>query len=217
MKVMQSRYFSFFLLISFFFLNVNKSFSEDEFPPLDFNKDQNEIVQNALTSCKDVNFENLLNSRKAKLGVNEPDKSINKKKKLDNSLGIEVSRSIETIYTPEQSLNNVNKLLSSIKDDRLYPAIKYYIIKDFAFYESGLCKSLKNHFDTYKVYKEFYSKTKNKELDPIYENQNNLNFFYKNSSSARKRLLLAIQSKKRLLEKEQFLLENLKIFKKTYI
>ena len=217
MKVMQSRYFSFFLLISFFFLNVNKSFSEDEFPPLDLNKDQNEIVQNTLTSCKDVNFENLLNSRKEKLGVSEPDKTINKKKELDNSLGIEVSRSIETIYTPEQSLDNVKKILSSIKDDRLYPAIKYYIIKDFAFYESGLCKSLKNHFDTYKVYKEFYLKTKNKELDPIYENENNLNFFYKNSSSARKRLLLAIQSRKRLLEKEQFLLENLKIFKKTYI
>ena len=214
---MQNRYFSFFLLISLFFLNVNKSFSEDEFPPLDLNKDQNEIVQNALTSCKDVNFENLLNSRKEKLGVSEPDKTINKKIELDNSLGIEVSRSIETIYTPEQSLDNVNKILSSIKDDRLYPAIKYYIIKDFAFYESGLCKSLKNHFDTYKVYKEFYLKTKNKELDPIYENENNLNFFYKNSSSARKRLLLAIQSRKRLLEKEQFLLENLKIFKKTYI
>ena len=214
---MQNRYFSFFLLISFFFLNLNESFSEDEFPPLDLNKEQNEIVQNALTSCKDVNFENLLNSRKEKLGVSEPDKTINKKKELDNSLGIEVSRSIETIYTPEQSLDNVNKILSSIKDDRLYPAIKYYIIKDFAFYESGLCKSLKNHFDTYKVYKEFYLKTKNKELDPIYENENNLNFFYKNSSSARKRLLLAIQSRKRLLEKEQFLLENLKIFKKTYI
>ena len=217
MKAMQNRYFSFFLLISLFFLNVNKSFSEDEFPPLDLNKDQNEIVQNTLTSCKDVNFENLLNSRKEKLGVSEPDKTINKKKELDNSLGIEVSRSIETINTPEQSLDNVNKILSSIKDDRLYPAIKYYIIKDFAFYESGLCKSLKNHFDTYKVYKEFYLKTKNKELDPIYENENNLNFFYKNSSSARKRLLLAIQSRKRLLEKEQFLLENLKIFKKTYI
>ena len=82
MKVMQSRYFSFFLLISLFFLNVNKSFSEDEFPPLDLNKDQNEIVQNALTSCKDVNFENLLNSRKEKLGVSEPDKTINKKKEL---------------------------------------------------------------------------------------------------------------------------------------
>ena len=217
MKAMQNRYFSFFLLISLFFLNVNKSFSEDEFPPLDLNKDQNEIVQNTLTSCKDVNFENLLNSRKEKLGVSEPDKTINKKKELDNSLGIEVSRSIETIYTPEQSLDNVNKILSSIKDDRLYPAIKYYIIKDFAFYESGLCKSLKNHFDTYKVYKEFYLKTKNKELDPIYENENNLNFFYKNSSSARKRLLLAIQSRKRLLEKEQFLLENLKIFKESYI
>ena len=212
MKAMQNRYFSFFLLIIFFFFNSNKSFSEDEFPSLDLNKDQNKIVQNALTSCKDVNFENLLNSRKEKLGVSEPDKTINKKKELDNSLGIEVSRSIETIYTPEQSLDNVNKILSSIKDDRLYPAIKYYIIKDFAFYESGLCKSLKNHFDTYKVYKEFYLKTKNKELDPIYENENNLNFFYKNSSNARNRLLLAIQSKKRLLEKEQFLLKNLKIF-----
>ena len=214
---MQSRYFSFFLLIIFFFFNSNKSFSEDEFPSLDLNKDQNKIVQNALTSCKDVNFENLLNSRKEKLGVSEPDKTINKKKQLDNSLGIEVSRSIETIYTPKQSLDNVNKILSSIKDDRLYPAIKYYIIKDFAFYESGLCKSLKNHFDTYNVYKNFYLKTKNKELDPIYENENNLNFFYKNSSAARKRLLLAIQSKKRLLEKEQFLLKNLRIFAETYI
>ena len=214
---MHSHYFSFFLLISFFFLHFNKSFSEDEFPPLDLNKDQNEIVQNALTSCKDVNFENLLNSRKEKLGISEPDKTINKKKQLDNSLGIEVSRSIETIYTPEQSLDNVNKILSSIKDDRLYPAIKYYIIKDFAFYEHGLCKSLKNHFDTYKVYKEFYLKTKNKELDPIYENEHNLSFFYKNSSNAQKRLLLAIQSKGRLLEKEKFLLKNLKIFKEKFI
>ena len=112
---MQNRYFSFFLLISLFFLNVNKSFSEYEFPPLDLNKDQNEIVQNALTSCKDVNFENLLNSRKEKLGVSEPDKTINKKKELDNSLGIEVSRSIETIYTPEQSLDNVNKSYHLLK------------------------------------------------------------------------------------------------------
>ena len=108
---MQSRYFSFFLLIIFFFFNINKSFSEDEFPSLDLNKDQNKIVQNALTSCKDVNFENLLNSRKEKLGVSEPDKTINKRKQLDNSLGIEVSRSIETIYTPKQSLDNVNKIL----------------------------------------------------------------------------------------------------------
>ena len=209
---MQSHYFSFFLLISFFFLHFNKSFSEDEFPPLDLNKEQKTIVDNALSSCGDVNFDNLLDVRKEKLGLNEPDKTINRKKQLDNSLGIEVSRSIETIYTPKQSLANVKKLLSSIKDDRLYSAIAYYIIRDFAFYENGLCKSLKNHFDTYKVYKDFYLKTKNKELDPIYENENNLNFFYKNSSSARKRLLLAIQSKKRLLEKEQFLLENLKIF-----
>ena len=188
---MQNRYFNYFLLISFFFLIINKSFSQDEFPPLDLNKE--------------------------KLGISEPDKTINKKKELDNSLGIEVSRSIETIYTPKQSLDNVNKILSSITDDRLYPAIKYYIIKDFAFYEYGLCKSLTNHFDTFKVYKEFYLKTKNKELDPIYENDHNLNFFHKNSSNARNRLLLSIQSKKRLLEKEQFLLKNLKIFKETFI
>ena len=212
MKGMRNLYFNFFLLILLFFSSVDKSFSEDEFPPLDLNKKQKTIVDNALSSCGDVNFENLLNARKEKLGLNEPDKTINRKKQLDNSLGIEVSRSIETIYTPKQSLANVKKLLSSIQDDRLYSAIAYYIIRDFAFYESGLCKSLKNHFDTYKVYKDFYLKTKNKELDPIYENENNLNFFYKNSSSARNRLLLAIQSKKRLLEKEQFLLKNLKIF-----
>ena len=212
MKDMRNLYFNFFLLILLFFSSVDKSFSEDEFPPLDLNKEQKTIVDNALSSCGDVNFDNLLDVRKEKLGLNEPDKTINRKKQLDNSLGIEVSRSIETIYTPEQSLANVKKILSSIKDDRLYPAIAYYIIRDFAFYEHGLCKSLKNHFNTYKVYKEFYLKTKNKELDPIYENENNLNFFYKNSSSARKRLLLAIQSKKRLLEKEQFLLKNLKIF-----
>ena len=212
MKGMRNLYFNFFLLILLFFSSVDKSFSEDEFSPLDLNKKQKTIVDNALSSCGDVNFENLLNARKEKLGLDEPDKTINRKKQLDNSLGIEVSRSIETIYTPEQSLANVKKILSSIKDDRLYSAIAYYIIRDFAFYENGLCKSLKNHFDTYKIYKDFYLKTKNKELDPIYENENNLNFFYKNSSSARKRLLLAIQSKKRLLEKEQFLLKNLKIF-----
>ena len=212
MKVMQNLYFNFFFLISFFIFIINPSFSESETPSLDLNKKQKTIVDNALSSCGDVNFENLLNSRKEKLGVSKPDETINKKKQLDNSLGIEVSRSIETIYTPEQSLANVKKILSSINDDRLYPAIAYYIIRDFAFYEHGLCKSLKNHFDTYKVYKEFYLKTKNKELDPIYENENNLNFFYKNSSNARKRLLLAIQSKKRLLEKEQFLLKNLEIF-----
>ena len=217
MKGMRNLYFNFFLLILLFFSSVDKSFSEDEFPPLDLNKKQKTIVDNAVSSCGDVNFENLLNARKEKLGLDEPDKIINKKKQLDNSLGIEVSRSIETIYTPEQSLANVKKILSSIHDDRLYSAIAYYIIRDFAFYENGLCKSLKNHFDTYKVYKDFYLKTKNKELDPIYENENNLNFFYKNSSSARKRLLVAIQSKKRLLEKEQFLLENLKIFKTEYI
>ena len=217
MKCMRNLYFNFFLLIILFFSSVDKSFSEDEFPPLDLNKKQKIIVDNAISSCGDVNFENLLNVRKEKLGLNEPDKTINRKKQLDNSLGIEVSRSIETIYTPEQSLVNVKKILSSIKDERLYSAIAFYIIRDFAFYENGLCKSLKNHFDTYKVYKDFYLKTKNKELDPIYENQNNLNFFYKNSSNARNRLLLAIQSKKRLLEKEQFLLKNLKIFTKNYI
>ncbi len=209
---MQNLYFNFFFLLSFFIFIINPSFSENERPSLDLNEKQKTIVDNALSSCSDVNFENLLNSRKEKLGVSKPDETINKKKQLDNSLGIEVSRSIETIYTPEQSLVNVKKILSTINDDRLYPAIAYYIIRDFAFYENGLCKSLRNHFQTYNVYKEFYLKTKNKELDPIYENENNLNFFYKNSSSARKRLLLAIQSKKRLLEKEQFLLKNLKIF-----
>ncbi len=214
---MQNLYFNFFFLLSFFIFIINPSFSENERPSLDLNEKQKTIVDNALSSCSDVNFDDLLNTRKEKLGINEPDKSINKKKQLDNSLGIEVSRSIETIYTPEQSLANVKKILSSINDDRLYPAVAYYIIKDFAFYEHGLCKSLRNHFQTYNIYKEFYFKTKNKELDPIYENENNLNFFYKNTSNARKRLLLAIQSKKRLLEKEQFLLKNLKIFTETYI
>ena len=209
---MQNLYFNFFFLLSFFIFIINPSFSENERPSLDLNEKQKTIVDNALSSCSDVNFDDLLNTRKEKLGINEPDKSINKKKQLDNSLGIEVSRSIETIYTPEQSLVNVKKILSTINDDRLYPAIAYYIIRDFAFYENGLCKSLRNHFQTYNVYKEFYLKTKNKELDPIYENENNLNFFYKNSSNARKRILLAIQSKKRLLEKEQFLLKNLEIF-----
>jgi len=209
---MQNLYFNFFFLLSFFIFIINPSFSENETPSLDLNEKQKTIVDNALSSCSDVNFDDLLNTRKEKLGINEPDKSINKKKQLDNSLGIEVSRSIETIYTPEQSLVNVKKILSTINDDRLYPAIAYYIIKDFAFYENGLCKSLRNHFQTYNVYKEFYLKTKNKELDPIYENENNLNFFYKNTSNARKRILLAIQSKKRLLEKEQFLLKNLEIF-----
>ena len=217
MKGMRNLYFNFFLLILLFFSSVDKSFSEDEFPPLDLNKKQKTIVDNAVSSCEDVNFENLLNARKEKLGLDEPDKTINRKKQLDNSLGIEVSRSIETIYTPEQSLENVKKILDSIKDDRLYLAIAYYIVKDFAFYENGLCKSLRNHFDTYKIYKDFYFKTKNNELDPIYENENNLNFFYKNSLGAQKRLLLAIQSKKRLLEKEQFLIKNLKIFAETYI
>jgi len=151
------------------------------------------------------------------LGINEPDKTLNKKNQLDNSLGIEVSRSIETLYTPKQSLENVKKILSLIKDERLYSAVAYYITKDFAFYQSGICKSLENHFDTYKIYKDFFLKTKNKQLDPIYENENNLHFFYRNSKNARKRLLLAIQSKKRLLEKEQFLLDNLQIFKIEYI
>ena len=213
---MQNLKFNFFFLFSFLFLIIKPLFSE-EASILDLNQEQKVIVNNALSSCKDADFENLLKTRKEKLGIDEPDKSINKKKQLDNSLGIEVSRSIETIYTPEQSLENVKKILDSIKDDRLYLAIAYYIVKDFAFYENGLCKSLRNHFDTYKIYKDFYFKTKNNELDPIYENDNNLNFFYKNSLGAQKRLLLAIQSKKRLLEKEQFLIKNLKIFTKTYI
>ena len=213
---MQNLKFNFFFLFSFLFLIIKPLFSE-EASILDLNQKQKVIVNNALSSCKDADFENLLKTRKEKLGIDEPDKSINKKKQLDNSLGIEVSRSIETIYTPEQSLENVKKILDSIKDDRLYLAIAYYIVKDFAFYENGLCKSLRNHFDTYKIYKDFYFKTKNNELDPIYENENNLNFFYKNSLGAKKRLLLAIQSKKRLLEKEQFLIKNLKIFTKTYI
>jgi len=213
---MQNLKFNFFFLFSFLFLIIKPLFSE-EASILDLNQEQKVIVNNALSSCKDADFENLLKTRKEKLGIDEPDKSINKKKQLDNSLGIEVSRSIETIYTPEQSLENVKKILDSIKDDRLYLAIAYYIVKDFAFYENGLCKSLRNHFDTYKIYKDFYFKTKNNELDPIYENENNLNFFYKNSLGAQKRLLLAIQSKKRLLEKEQFLIKNLKIFTKTYI
>ena len=213
---MQNLKFNFFFLFSFLFLIIKPLFSE-EASILDLNQEQKVIVNNALSSCKDADFENLLKTRKEKLGIDEPDKSINKKKQLDNSLGIEVSRSIETIYTPEQSLENVKKILDSIKDDRLYSVIAYYIVKDFAFYENGLCKSLRNHFDTYKIYKDFYFKTKNNELDPIYENDNNLNFFYKNSLGAQKRLLLAIQSKKRLLEKEQFLIKNLKIFTKTYI
>ena len=206
-----------FFFFCILFLNTKIPLSESERPSLDFNEKQKTIVSNALSNCGDYNFDDLLNTRKKELGISEPDKSINKKKQLDNSLGIEVSRSIETIYTPEQSLANVKKILSSINDDRLYPAVAYYIIKDFAFYEHGLCKSLRNHLKTYNIYKEFYFKTKNKELDPIYENENNLNFFYKNTSNARKRLLLAIQSKKRLLEKEQFLFKNLKIFTETYI
>ncbi len=212
---MLNHYFKIFFFI--FFLNINLGFSESERPSLEFNDEQKSIVDTSLLSCEDINFNDSLKNRKNDLGINEPDKTINKRKQLDNSLGIEVSRSIETIYTPQQSLENVKKILSSIKDDRLYSAVAYYIIKDFAFYESGLCKSLNNHFSTYNIYKEFYFKTVNGELDPIYENENNINFFYKNSLAARKRLLLAIQSKNRLLEKEKFLLENLKIFTEKFI
>ena len=203
----------FFLLT----LNIHVLLSDDQWPSLDFNDKNKTKVNDALSSCKNVEFERLLNNKKTLLGINEPDKTLNKKNQLDNSLGIEVSRSIETIYTPKQSLENVKKILSLIKDERLYSAVAYYIIKDFAFYQSGICKSLENHFDTYKIYKDFFLKTKNKQLDPIYENENNLHFFYRNSKNARKRLLLAIQSKKRLLEKEQFLLDNLQIFKIEYI
>ena len=216
MRVMQSHYFNFFFLFSLFFLIIKPLFSEDT-PTLDFNKEQEVIVNNALSSCENVEFNSLLDKKKKTLDLKEPDKAINKRNQLDNSLGIEVSRSIETIYTPEQSLENVKKLLLNINDERLYSAVAYYIIKDFALYESGLCKSLKNHYDTFKVYKDFYFKTKNQELDPIYENEHNLSFFYKNSSNAQKRLLLAIQSKGRLLEKEKFLLKNLKIFKEKFI
>ena len=203
----------FFLLT----LNIHPLLSDDQWPSLDFNDKNKTKVNDALSSCKNVEFERLLNNKKTLLGINEPNKTLNKKNQLDNSLGIEVSRSIETIYTPKQSLENVKKILSLIKDERLYSAVAYYIIKDFAFYQSGICKSLENHFDTYKIYKDFFLKTKNKQLDPIYENENNLHFFYRNSKNARKRLLLAIQSKKRLLEKEQFLLDNLQIFKIEYI
>ena len=218
MKKMQNLCFKICLALFFLLtLNIHPLLSDDHWPSLDFN-DKNKIkVNDALSSCKNVEFERLLNNKKTLLGINEPDKTLNKKNQLDNSLGIEVSRSIETIYTPKQSLENVKKLLSLIKDERLYSAVAYYIIKDFAFYQSGICKSLENHFDTYKIYKDFFLKTKNKQLDPIYENENNLHFFYRNSKNARKRLLLAIQSKKRLLEKEQFLLDNLQIFKIEYI
>ena len=218
MKKMQNLCFK--ICLAWFFLltlNIHPLLSDDQWPSLDFNDKNKTKVNDALSSCKNVEFERLLNNKKTLLGINEPDKTLNKKNQLDNSLGIEVSRSIETIYTPKQSLENVKKLLSLIKDERLYSAVAYYIIKDFAFYQSGICKSLENHFDTYKIYKDFFLKTKNKQLDPIYENENNLHFFYRNSKNAGKRLLLAIQSKKRLLEKEQFLLDNLQIFKIEYI
>ena len=218
MKKMQNLCFK--ICLAWFFLltlNIHPLLSDDQWPSLDFNDKNKTKVNDALSSCKNVEFERLLNNKKTLLGINEPDKTLNKKNQLDNSLGIEVSRSIETIYTPKQSLENVKKILSLIKDERLYSAVAYYIIKDFAFYQSGICKSLENHFDTYKIYKDFFLKTKNKQLDPIYENENNLHFFYRNSKNARKRLLLAIQSRKRLLEKEQFLLDNLQIFKIEYI
>ena len=218
MKKMQNLCFK--ICLAWFFLltlNIHPLLSDDQWPSLDFNDKNKTKVNDALSSCKNVEFERLLNNKKTLLGINEPDKTLNKKNQLDNSLGIEVSRSIETIYTPKQSLENVKKILFLIKDERLYSAVAYYIIKDFAFYQSGICKSLENHFDTYKIYKDFFLKTKNKQLDPIYENENNLHFFYRNSKNARKRLLLAIQSKKRLLEKEQFLLDNLQIFKIEYI
>ena len=218
MKKMQNLCFK--ICLAWFFLltlNIHVLLSDDQWPSLDFNDKNKTKVNDALSSCKNVEFERLLNNKKTLLGINEPNKTLNKKNQLDNSLGIEVSRSIETIYTPKQSLENVKKILSLIKDERLYSAVAYYIIKDFAFYQSGICKSLENHFDTYKIYKDFFLKTKNKQLDPIYENENNLHFLYRNSKNARKRLLLAIQSKKRLLEKEQFLLDNLQIFKIEYI
>lgn len=218
MKKMQNHCFR--ICLVFFFLltlNIHPLLSDDQWPSLELNDKNKTKVDDALSSCKNVEFEQLLHNKKTLLGINEPDRTLNKRNQLDNSLGIEVSRSIETIYTPKQSLENIKKILSLIKDERLYSAVAYYIIKDFAFYQSGICKSLQNHFNTYKVYKDFFLKTKNKQLDPIYENENNLQFFYRNTTNARKRLLLGIQSKKRLLEKEQLLLDNLKIFKKEYI
>ena len=202
MKKMQNLCFK--ICLAWFFLltlNIHPLLSDDQWPSLDFNDKNKTKVNDALSSCKNVEFERLLNNKKTLLGINEPDKTLNKKNQLDNSLGIEVSRSIETIYTPKQSLENVKKILSLIKDERLYSAVAYYIIKDFAFYQSGICKSLENHFDTYKIYKDFFLKTKNKQLDPIYENENNLHFFYRNSKNARKRLLLALQSKKKTFRK----------------
>ena len=179
MKKMQNLCFKICLACFFLLtLNIHPLLSDDQWPSLDFNDKNKTKVNDALSSCKNVEFERLLNNKKTLLGINEPDKTLNKKNQLDNSLGIEVSRSIETIYTPKQSLENVKKILFLIKDERLYSAVAYYIIKDFAFYQSGICKSLENHFDTYKIYKDFFLKTKNKQLDPIYENENNLQFFF---------------------------------------
>ena len=79
---MQSLYFNFFFLLSFFIFIINPSFSENERPSLDLNEKQKTIVDNALSSCSDANFDDLLNTRKEKLGINEPDKSINKKKTI---------------------------------------------------------------------------------------------------------------------------------------
>ena len=58
---MQNLYFNFFFLLSFFIFIINPSFSENERPSLDLNEKQKTIVDNALSSCSDVNFDDLIN------------------------------------------------------------------------------------------------------------------------------------------------------------
>ena len=82
---------------------------------------------------------------------------------------------------------------------------------------TDLCKSLRNHFQTYNVYKEFYLKTKNKELDPIYENENNLNFFYKNTTDARKRIITCYSIKKKTFRKRTIFIKKSRNFYKLYL
>ena len=79
MRVMRNLYFNFFFLFSFLFLNANSGFSESESPSLDFNEKQKVIVDNVLSSCEGLNFNDLLNAKKKDLGISEPDKSVNKK------------------------------------------------------------------------------------------------------------------------------------------
>ena len=63
---MQNLKFNFFFLFSFLFLIIKPLFSE-EASILDLNQEQKVIVNNALSSCKDADFENLLKTRKEKL------------------------------------------------------------------------------------------------------------------------------------------------------